>query len=50
MLVELLILGGLFLIFIGVVLLAIVNWLEARSLRKQSIRLEESFNRERKDG
>ncbi len=39
MLVELFILGGLFLIFIGVTMLAIINWLEAREERKISERL-----------
>jgi len=43
MLTELIILGGLALIFIGVVLLAIINWLEAREERKLSDRLSRSF-------
>ena len=43
MLTELLILGGLVFIFIGVVMLAIINWLEAREERKLSDRLSKSF-------
>jgi hypothetical protein len=43
MLIELLILGGLVFIFIGVVMLAIINWLEARSERKLSDKLSRSF-------
>jgi len=43
MLTELLILGGLVFIFIGVVMLAIINWLEAREERKLSDRLNKSF-------
>jgi len=39
MLFELLILAGLFLIFIGTLLLAIIKWLEAREERKLSERL-----------
>jgi HAMP domain-containing protein len=39
MIIELIILAGLFLIFIGVVMLAIINWLEARELKRQSERL-----------
>ena len=39
MIVELLILAGLFLIFVGVVMLAIIHWLEAREERKTSERL-----------
>ena len=42
MIIELLILAGLFLIFIGVVMLAIINWLEAREERKNSERLSAS--------
>ena len=34
MIIELLILAGLFLVFIGVVMLAIIHWLEAREERK----------------
>jgi protein-S-isoprenylcysteine O-methyltransferase Ste14 len=43
MLTELIILGGLALIFIGVVLLAIINWLEAREERKLSERLSRYY-------
>lgn len=43
MLTELLILGGLAFIFIGVVMLAIINWLEAREERKLSDKLSRSF-------
>ena len=39
MIIELLILAGLFLVFIGVVMLAIIHWLEAREERKISERL-----------
>ena len=39
MLTEILILAGLFIIFIGVSLLGIINWLEAREERKTSERL-----------
>ena len=49
MIIELIILAGLFLIFFGVVMLAIINWLEARELKNQSERLTESF-RKAKDG
>jgi len=49
MIIELIILAGLFLIFIGVVMLAIESWIEAREYDKQSKRLEESF-RKAKDG
>ena len=49
MIVELLILAGLFLIFVGVVMLTIINWLEARENEKKSARLDESF-RKAKDG
>ena len=43
MLFELLILAGLFLIFVGTLLLAIIKWLEARDERKLSDRLNNSF-------
>ena len=43
MLTELIILGGLAFIFIGVVMLAIINWLEARAERKLSDKLARSF-------
>jgi hypothetical protein len=43
MLTELIILGSLAFIFIGVVMLAIINWLEARAERKLSDRLSRSF-------
>jgi hypothetical protein len=43
MLFELLILAGLFLIFLGTLLLAIIKWLEAREERKLSDRLSRSF-------
>tara|TARA_R100001163_G_scaffold44125_1_gene33294 strand:- start:870 stop:1022 length:153 start_codon:yes stop_codon:yes gene_type:complete len=46
MLFELLILAGLFIIFVGVTLLAIINWLEAREERKRSERLTESFRKD----
>ena len=49
MIIELIILAGLFLIFIGVVMLVIESWIEAREYDKQSKRLEESF-RKAKDG
>tara|TARA_R100000329_G_scaffold34651_1_gene32329 strand:+ start:354 stop:506 length:153 start_codon:yes stop_codon:yes gene_type:complete len=49
MIIELLILAGLFLIFIGMLMLIIESWLEAREYNKQSKRLEESF-RKAKDG
>ena len=43
MLTELLILGGLVFIFIGVIMLAIINWLEAKAERKLSDKLSRSF-------
>ena len=43
MTVELVILGGLFLIFIGMVMLIVINFLEARDERKLSERLSRSF-------
>ena len=43
MLVELLILAGLFLVFVGVLMLTVINWLEAREQRKLSERLNKSF-------
>lgn len=43
MIFELLVLAGLFLIFIGVAMLAIIRWLEAREERKLSERLSRSF-------
>ncbi len=43
MTVELVILGGLFLIFIGMVMLIVINFLEAREERKLSERLSQSF-------
>jgi sulfite exporter TauE/SafE len=43
MLFELLILAGIFLIFVGVLMLAVINWLEAREQRKLSERLSRSF-------
>ena len=43
MLTEILILAGLFIIFIGTLLLGIINWLEAREERKLSDRLSRSF-------
>ena len=46
MLVELLILAGLFLIFVGVGSLAVINWLEAREERKTSERLSQSFRKD----
>tara|TARA_R100001079_G_scaffold74147_1_gene39538 strand:- start:35 stop:187 length:153 start_codon:yes stop_codon:yes gene_type:complete len=46
MLFELLILAGLFLIFVGVVSLAVINWLEAREERKTSERLSQSFRKD----
>jgi len=46
MLFELLILSGLFIIFVGVTLLAIINWLEAREERKTSERLSKSFRKD----
>ena len=49
MIIELIILAGLFLIFIGMLMLIIINFLEARELSKQSERLDESF-RKAKDG
>jgi len=50
MLVELLILAGLFLVFVGVLMLTIINWLEARQQRKLSERLNNSFkNNQHKD-
>ena len=42
MIIELIILAGLFLIFIGMLSLIIINFLEARELSKQSERLEAS--------
>ena len=45
MLTELLILGGLVFIFIGVVMLGIINWLEARAEPKLSDKLSRSFRR-----
>ena len=39
MILELIILAGLFLVFIGTVMLAVINFLEARELSKQSERL-----------
>ena len=42
MIIELIILAGLFLVFIGTVMLAVINSLEARELKKQSERLEAS--------
>ena len=39
MLFELLVLAGLFLIFVGILLLVIIKWLEAREERKLSERL-----------
>ena len=49
MIIELIILSGLFLIFIGMIMLIIESWIEAREYNKQSKRLEESF-RKAKDG
>mgnify|MGYP003130731885 CR=1 FL=1 len=49
MILELIILSGLFLIFIGMVMLILESWLEARELKRQSKRLDESF-RKAKDG
>jgi hypothetical protein len=46
MLFELLILAGLFCIFVGVTLLGIINWLEAREERKTSERLSKSFRKD----
>ena len=43
MTVELVILGGLFLIFIGMVMLIVINFLEAREEKKLSERLSQSF-------
>ena len=43
MLFELLVLAGLFLIFVGVLMLTVINWLEAREERKLSERLNNSF-------
>ena len=43
MTVELVILGGLFLIFIGMIMLIVINFLEAREERKLSERLSQSF-------
>ena len=43
MLFELLVLAGLFLIFVGTLLLAIIKWLEVREERKLSDRLSKSF-------
>ena len=39
MIIELIILAGLFLIFIGMLMLIIINFLEAREFNKQSERL-----------
>ena len=39
MIIELIILAGLFLIFIGMLMLIIINFLEAKELSKQSERL-----------
>ncbi len=39
MIIELIILAGLFLVFIGMLMLIIINFLEARELSKQSERL-----------
>ena len=48
MIIELIILAGLFLIFIGMLMLIIINFLEAKELSKQSERLSryrrEGFN------
>ena len=49
MIIELIILAGVFLLFIWKTLLSVINWLEAREYNKQSKRLEESF-RKAKDG
>jgi len=49
MIIELLILAGLFLIFIGTVMLTVINWLEARELKKQSERLSR-YNQEFRNG
>ena len=43
MIVELIILAGLFLIFIGMVTLIIINYLEAREDKKLSEKLSKSF-------
>ena len=43
MTVELVILGGLFLIFIGMIMLIVINFLEARDEKKLSERLSRSF-------
>jgi len=43
MIVELVILGGLFLIFIGMLMLIVINFLEAREEKKLSERLSKSF-------
>ena len=43
MLFELLILAGLFLIFVGTLLLGIINWLEVREERKLSDKLNKSL-------
>ena len=43
MTVELVILGGLFLIFIGMVMLIVINFLEAKEEKKLSERLSQSF-------
>ena len=43
MTVELVILGGLFLIFIGMFMLIVINFLEAREEKKLSERLSKSF-------
>jgi len=43
MTVELVILGGLFLIFIIMVMLIVINFLEAREEKKLSERLSKSF-------
>lgn len=43
MTIELVILGGLFLIFIGMLMLIIISYLEAREEKKLSERLSKSF-------
>ena len=43
MLFELLVLAGLFLIFVGTLFLGVINWLEAREERKLSDKLNKSF-------
>ena len=49
MIIELIILAGLFLIFIGMLMLIIINFLEARELSKQSERLSR-YKRELDNG